>query len=1433
MLGRGSSLISSRHRKSIQSLLALSTVLGCATGTALRGSSDSDYGQIPLAFIANRGQTHRSVRFTAKAPGLTAYFTPGEVVVDVRGSTIRMQFPGANVSPSLDGLDPQSGRANFLIGDDPGQWRTDVPLYSRVVYRDLFPGIDMVYSSHRRLLKSEFVVAPGADPARIRIAYSGVEDLRVDEGGGLVFTTASGELREEAPEIYQESAAGRDIVKGAFQVSGGVVTFFVEPYDRSRPLRIDPVLSYSTYLGGAGTERANAIAVDSSGAAYVTGYTDSTDYPVTSGVIRTTAGGSVDAFVTKLNASGNAIVYSTYLGGAGDDRAFSIAVDSSGDAFVTGYTTSTNFPTAGALQSASGGGRDAFVVKLNPAGTALLYGAYLGGSGTDSGSGIAIDSGGAAYITGSTTSTNFPVTGPFQAALAGAQDGFVTKVNAAGSVRVYSTYLGGSLDDRGSAIAVDSSGAAYIAGNTSSTNFPTLTPLQAASGGSQDAFVTKLSASGATLAYSTYLGGSGTETIELGRSIAVDAANSAYVVGSTSSTNFPVAGPLQAVNNGGGNDAFVVKLTAAGTALAYGTYLGGASVDFGESIAVDSTGAAYIAGYTSSADFPTVSAGQPAIGGNYDAFVAKLNVAGNALSESGFLGGAGADAAYGIAIDSSLRAYLTGQTGSTNFPVLGPAQSSGGTTLAAFVARFTFGPTGPPAPVSVTPASGSGSSQIFTLLYQDSRGFADISWVEMSWNATQATANACYLHYDRATNVLQLSNDAGTGWVGSATLGSAGTLQNSQCTVDSGTSSASGTGNNLTLNLSLTFKQAFGGAKNVYMQVMDISNTVAPWQALGSWNVVAAGPGVVSLTPASGSGLAQMFGFVFSDPYGFADLSVVQAHFGTQLVSGGVCYAQYTRATNTIQLVNDSGGGFAGSATLGSAGTISNGQCTLDTGASTASGSGNNLTVNLSLTFKGPFAGAKTISMSATNNASVFSGWQSMGTWTVPAGGSLPPANVGVTPSSGSGSSQTFSFTFTDPAGFADINWTQMHFQTTLTGQNACYVQYTRASNALQLWNDAGSNYVGSAAPGVAGTLNNSQCTVDAGASSVTTSGTNLTVNLALVFKPAFAGGKNVSMSVTNNANAFSGWQALGAWTATNAITLPPGNVSVTPSSGAGSSQTFSFVYSDPYGYTDINWVQMHVQTTLVADHACYVQYTRANNNVQLLNDAGTGYVGTGGTLGVAGTLANGQCTVDLGASTVSGAGNNLTVNLALSFPLAFSGAKNVSMGAINNGNIFSGWQTKGTWTVTGPGNLPPVNVSVTPSSGVGLTQTFAFVYSDPYGFADVSWTQMHFGAQLQANSVCYLQYTRAANTIQLFNDAGSAYVGSGGTVGAAGTLGNSQCSVNLAASSTSGSGNNLTVNLSMTFAPGFAGAKTTSMGVINNAGVFSGWQAKGTWTVQ
>jgi hypothetical protein len=1274
-----------RPRLSSQSSLALLLTLGSLSGSVLHAASDSQYGQIPLVFIANRGQVHHSVRFTAQSPGFTAYFTPEEIVIDVASAIVRMRYPGANVSPALGGLDLQEGKANYLIGNDPGNWKTDVPLFGRVVYKDLYPGIDMLYSSSARRLKSEFVVAPGADPSRIRIAYTGAAAIHIDDTGALVFSTAEGDLREEAPEIYQEATGRRDPVEGAFRVSGDVVSFLVGEYDHSRELRIDPVLSYSTYLGGIGTNKGNAIAVDSSNSAYITGYTDSTNFPVTVGALQTVSAGSVDVFVTKLNAAGSAIVYTTYIGGSGDDRGFSIAVDASGNAYVTGWTGSANFPIVAAAQPGSGGGRDAFVAKLSPAGSALIFSTYLGGTGADSGNGIAIDSSGV-YVTGSTTSANFPVANPVQATLAGGQDGFVTKLNGPGSTIVYSTYLGGSLDDRGSSIAVDSSGFAYVAGNTNSANFPVTGnpgPVQASFGGATDAFVAKLNVTGNPLVYSTYLGGSGPENVEVGRSIAVDSAGNAYITGMTSSTNFPTFQPVQG-SLGGSNDAFVVKLNAGGTAFVYSTFLGGSSIDYGESIAIDSSKNAYIGGYTASTDFPSVNADQPVIGGGYDAFVAKLNPAGTALTDTDFLGGLGADAGYGIALDNSTNAYLTGQTSSSNFPLKTPAQSSLGTSnLTAFVAKFTFGANGPPTAVSVSPPSGNGASQTFTLLYSDSRGFADISWVEMNWNATQSAAGACYLHYDRIGNTIQLSNDAGAGWVGSATPTVAGILQNSQCILDAGASSVSGSGNILRLNLALTFKGAFAGSKNIYMQVQTVSSTLTPWQVRGTWIVTTAAPTSVSVAPASGSGFSQSFSFVFSDGSGYADINWVEMIVGPQVQSNNVCFVTYTRATNVLQLVVDGGGTFVGSgATLGVPGTLANSQCTLNAGNSSVAGSGGNLTVSLALTFKSAFAGTKGVFSGVINNASAFSGWQTMGSWTVTAGGSSTPMNVSVTPASGSGSSQTFNFVFSDASGYTDINWVQMIVGPQVQSNNVCFVTYTRATNVLQLAVDGGGTFVGSGATlGVSGTLTNSQCTLDAGASSVSGSINNLAVNLSLMFKPGFSGARSVFSGAINNASVFSGWQTMGSWTVTAGGSSTPMNVSVTPASGSGPSQTFSFVFSDASGYADINWVQIIVGPQVQSNNVCFVTYTRATNVLQLVVDSGGAFVGSGATLGVAGTLTNSQCTLNAGASSVSGSGSNLTLNLALTFKPAFAGGESTFAGAINNVNAFSGWQTMGSWT--------------------------------------------------------------------------------------------------------------------------------------------------------
>ncbi len=606
--------------------------------------------------------------------------------VVARADVVRMRLVKANPAATVTGEEELRGKSNYFIGNDPKKWRSNVPTYAKVRYERIYSGVDLVYYGNQRQLEYDFIVAPGADPHRIQFNVQGAKNINQDSRGELVLEMAEGEVRWRNPVVYQEKDGTRHEIAAHYAIKDkSRIGFEVADYDSRRPLFIDPLvystylggsgdddgvriavdsagnayvagdttstnfptmnplqsaygggnwdayvskinpagsaLVYSTYLGGSGADQGFGIAADSSGNAYVTGYTDSTDFP-TMNPLQATNGGSQDAFVAQINPSGSALVYSTYLGGSGGDVGTGIAVDSSGDAYITGYTGSTNFPTMNPLQPTYGGDSDAFVSEINPTGSALLYSTYLGGSGGDYGHGIAVDGSGNAYVTGATTSTDFPTKNPLQPSNGGSVDAFVSQLNPAGSALVYSTYLGGSDSDDGSSIAVDGSGNAYVTGVTSSTNFPTMNPLQPANGGGQDAFVSKINPEGSAFVYSTYLGGSGQEE---GEGIAVDSSGNAYVTGNTTSTNFPTMNPLQPAN-GGGQDAFISKLNPAGSALLYSTYLGGSGYDWGFGIAADSSDNGYITGSTTSTNFPTMNPLQPANGGSTDAWVAKLNI---------------------------------------------------------------------------------------------------------------------------------------------------------------------------------------------------------------------------------------------------------------------------------------------------------------------------------------------------------------------------------------------------------------------------------------------------------------------------------------------------------------------------------------------------------------------------------------------------------------------------------------------------------------------------------------------------------------------------------------------------------------------------------------------------------------------------------------
>ena len=698
-------------RRSLENLEGRHLLSGASSGATLVPR----YGQIPLSFEANVGQTAEPVQFLSRGSGYTLFLTNDGATLSLlpprapgaspsqtaAGNVIQMQLSGASANPTLVGVGQQSGKSNYLIGNDPSQWHTDIPNFSRVEMSSVYPGVDLAYYGTQQQLEYDYIVAPGTDPGIIRMSFQGAQSQTIDGAGNLVLHTGGGDLVEQAPVLYQLIDGARQSVCGNYVVdANGHVGFSVGSYDASKPLVIDPTLSYSTFLGGSDDEDGSGIAFDPNGNAYITGYTASTDFP-TQGELQPTSGSGTksgiegyDAFVTKINAAGTGIDYSTYIGGNDQDEAVGIAVDSDGNAYITGITRSTDFPTAHALQSTYAGtddpqffGGDAFVTKLNSTGSGLVFSTYLGAGGAETGFAIAVDANHDVYTVGRTDSVDFPVTSAAQSAVGGEGDAYAVKLKGDGSALIYSTYLGGSNDDQAIGVALDGQGDAFVTGNTSSNDFPVTTgSFQSIYNGGSDAFVTKLSPSGSSLSYSTLLGGG---AYDQAAGIAVDADGNAYVVGNTFSSDFPTVGPIQPTL-GGDEDAFVSKLNASGSALVYSTFLGGPGSDHGYGIGIDANRDAFVAGTTDWDSFPVVGAVQSSFGGNFDAFVAELDPAGSSLPFATYLGGTGYEDGNAIAVDGQGNVYVGGRTGSANFPTANALQPqlTGGED--AFVAKITL-----------------------------------------------------------------------------------------------------------------------------------------------------------------------------------------------------------------------------------------------------------------------------------------------------------------------------------------------------------------------------------------------------------------------------------------------------------------------------------------------------------------------------------------------------------------------------------------------------------------------------------------------------------------------------------------------------------------------------------------------------------------------
>jgi hypothetical protein len=693
------------------------------TRTSAATAEPSPASDVSLFFEPNQGQVDPRVEFVSRGRDYSLFMTSSEaVLVTARGNqaantrgepssarnaeppaapdadqlVVRLRFLGANPDPEIIGLGELPGRSNYFRGDK-GNWRTGIPHFARLRYEEIYPGIDVVFYGNDGSLEYDFVVGAGADPADIRLAFEGARRMVLNEPGDLVIELeGGGEMVQHAPEVYQLQQGGGGYgqpIRGAYRILGGNrIGFELGPYDRNRPVTIDPVLTFSTYLGGTSSDEGASVAVDTEGHLYVVGTTESTDFP-TSRPMDSGLSGSMDIFVAKFDMTGPTLLYSTYVGGSDAEEAHAVAADEHGTAYVTGYTSSSDFPTRNAYDKEIGGDSDAFVFRLKPAGDALLYSTYLGGvDGIETGFGIDLNSAGVTFVTGTTSSSDFPTTFPSFPALNGRSDAFIVGLGPGGAGLVLSRMFGGSGDELGYAIEVDDPNGLWVTGKTTSTDLPVVNPTQASSGGLEDAFVFKHENPGMVISYLSYLGGSGDD---LGNGIALSPHGTLYVSGETQSPNFPTTNPLDS-SLGGASDAFLRAMNPIGAVPLFSTYLGGSGDDVGVGLAVDRSGYPYVTGQTHSSDFPTVRPLDGTLNGVNDAFLTVMSPTGDSIIQSTYLGGSGweypgeLNFGGGIALDAAGAIYLTGRTASADFPTLQavqPTYQNGGSD--AFLTVFS------------------------------------------------------------------------------------------------------------------------------------------------------------------------------------------------------------------------------------------------------------------------------------------------------------------------------------------------------------------------------------------------------------------------------------------------------------------------------------------------------------------------------------------------------------------------------------------------------------------------------------------------------------------------------------------------------------------------------------------------------------------------
>ncbi len=1381
----------------------------------------------PVSFEENRGQFGPvggtvfaawagGYQLELRANGVSFGFADGHRVEMQLGRNGRWSAPVGDA--------PLVMQSNYLRSSDATQWVTGVRHFKRVLYRQVYPGIDLQFSVTGKSVEYDFLVAAGADPAGIDLRFPGATGLRVEADGDLVIGSGGHAMRHRKPVVYQGDGAERTEIPAAMRVEGKSVRFAVGPFRRDRALVIDPVVEASTLMGGGGEEHLLAVAADAAGNMYITGTTESKaplPLPVTAGVKQGTNAGGVDVFVAKISPDGKTFLYVTYLGGSEEERGESIAVDGAGNVVLAGWTRSLNFPvTVGVVQADPGDLRstnpdaDAFVAKLNSTGSGLLFSTYLGKGGDEYGRAVRLDANGNIYVAGSTGSPNFVTTaGAYKRTLSGSSDVFVVQLNPSGSAVLYSTLYGGSSGEEAGALAVDGSGAVVIGGATESSDLAIVGPAVQTPAVKSAAFLAKLNAAGTGLEFSNYFGAGAPIYV---KDVELDATGNILVGGQAGGTGFPITLPAPGVSTQPG--PFLAKVGPGGGPYLYSRVLACGVNCMGSAMAVEPSGIAYWTGMVFNNDLPV--AGEPLMPfqqfSALASFLARVGPAGEILDNtywygSGTPAGFGLDPGYnasytvstGLAVVSPGVVVMAGDTTARRYPTTaGAAQTTiAGTTLwDAFVTKISYvsGCTYALSTEAIN-APASGSSTVVNVTTAPG-----CPWVAMpsdEWVSVQVLS-ASQIRVTVAPSTM-ISRGAGV-FVGGKTIyiqqGSGCSYSVRQAVVNVPTSGAF-----IPINVDTGF--------------------ACPWTLTSdvAWIPVNTGAGATN----SGSQSIGYSALVNQYP---------TARTGTLTIVPGVTVTVQQLASTCTYIVDPLQV------------TVSAQEQTPTVAVTTQPGckwlkeeAPSWMYVASMVGNEGTGSGAANLFF-YTNQGPTRTGTvrvagklvtvTQMGT----ALGSIPDV-LAVPGGSYTANPQSFSFGGRDGDGLANLS--KIHFlvhTASVPGAGVCYGYYDVGGNLLYLYDDAGSAPLGPLSPGAAGTLQNSQCSVSGAAfsrDSVTSDSVYLTLGITRLGSYA-SGAKTLFLMARDKDGNDKGWLAAGNWNPIGNAAVPP---SVVPTAGTYTLPQFTNTITarDGNGFADLKRVYFLMNAgTSIAGATCHGFFERATNELFLYDDALTGLVGPM-RVGENRDLRNSQCAVSVsGSNPVRGAGTDLVIDLNFEV-LGSYGAVSRKLYALaqDNAGTDSGWVELATVTIAGAGaNQAPTVVSATPGSPVGSPQSFVFTGRDANGFADIA--RVYFLVNADSNvpgTTCHGFYDRAARAFFLYDDGLTKLLGPLGAF-TAGTLGNSQCVIDGSLPLTAtGSGSDLTLQMTLRLQGTYATqAKKVYWWAVDAAGLGTGWVQTGTW---